>query len=229
MSGRVFVARHGETLLNALGRVQGWSDSPLTARGRAEAEVLGRALVAARARIGAARCADLGRHRETASAALAVAAPAVRARPDARWREFAFGAYEGSDGPRLWADLAQAHGMADAAALRATDLGVLEVLGALPVLGQHASVPVESVPEVQARALGGLDEAVDAASDLDVLIVTSGLTLLALLAALGIDTAAFEGGIGNGAVLTLVRDAGDGGWMLEPAGVPQAGASVSPA
>ena len=227
MSGRVFVARHGETLLNALGRVQGWSDSPLTTRGRAEAEVLGRALVAAGARIGAARCADLGRHRETALAALAVAAPAVRARPDARWREFAFGAYEGSDGPRLWADLAQAHGMADAA-LRASDLGVLDVLAALPVLGQHASVPVESVPEVQARALGGLHEAVAAASDLDVLIVTSGLTLLALLAALGIDTAAFEGGIGNGAVLTLVREAGDGGgWMLEPAGVPQAAASVS--
>ena len=120
--------------------------------------------------------------------------------------------------------------MADAAALRATDLDVLDVLGALPSLAQHPGVPAESVGEVQARALGGLDEAAAAASDADLLVVTSGLTLLALLAALGIDTDAFEGGIGNGAVVTLVRDPErGGGWMLEPAGVPQAGASVSPA
>ncbi|MBW9111224.1 histidine phosphatase family protein [Microbacterium ureisolvens] len=237
MTGRIFVARHGETLLNALGRVQGWSDAPLTARGRAEAESLGRTLIAAGARIRVARCADLGRHRETAAAALAVAAPEVVAEVDERWREFAFGAYEGARGERLWADLTQAHGRA-VAALRSAEVEVLDVLAALPALGAHAGVPVESVAEVRTRARAGFEAAVAApqaagavsGAACDVLIVTSGLTLLVLLSALAIDTSTFEGGIGNGAVVTLVRaaaDAGDAGrWTLAPAGAEWGAESV---
>ncbi len=230
MTGRVFVARHGESLLNAVGRVQGWSDAPLTARGRAEAQALGGALTAAGAVIGAASCADLGRHRETAALALAIVAPHVSARPDERWREIAFGAYEGARGRRLWTDLAQAHGMADAASLRAADVGVLEILEALPTIAAHAGAPVESVVQVQARALAALEDAAVASRSGDVLIVTSGLTLLALLAAVGIDTEPFEGGVGNGAYVTLVReDAGDRGqWVLaSPDATPESEAEAS--
>lgn len=39
-----FIVRHGETLLNQLGRAQGWSDSPLTEKGIADAKELGREL-----------------------------------------------------------------------------------------------------------------------------------------------------------------------------------------
>ena len=39
-----FLTRHGETFLNLLGRVQGWCDSPLTAKGKADARRLGTAL-----------------------------------------------------------------------------------------------------------------------------------------------------------------------------------------
>ena len=36
-----YVVRHGETLLNRLGRAQGWSDSPLTDNGKRTAAELG--------------------------------------------------------------------------------------------------------------------------------------------------------------------------------------------
>ena len=35
-----YVVRHGETLLNSLGRAQGWSDSPLTANGKKTAKLI---------------------------------------------------------------------------------------------------------------------------------------------------------------------------------------------
>ena len=39
-----YIVRHGQTLLNQLGRAQGWADSPLTASGKQAAKELGKAL-----------------------------------------------------------------------------------------------------------------------------------------------------------------------------------------
>jgi broad specificity phosphatase PhoE len=58
------LARHGETLFNVEGRWQGQSDSPLTARGLAQACELGRALKAEA--ITAVYSSDLGRAMQTA-------------------------------------------------------------------------------------------------------------------------------------------------------------------
>jgi probable phosphoglycerate mutase len=40
----IFLVRHGETEWNRARRYQGWSDSPLTARGIAQAEAIGQRL-----------------------------------------------------------------------------------------------------------------------------------------------------------------------------------------
>lgn len=204
MTGRVVVARHGETLLNALGRVQGWCDSPLTERGRAEAAALG----VSAGSIGAVFCADSGRHRETA----ALAVPGVPARIDERWRELAFGAYEGSSSTRLWRDLGRAR-RASAAAEPGVG-GVLESLAALPGLIDHGTLPIESAVVLRARVRRAFEEAAAEASRHDVLVVTSGLTMLALLAELGVSAARFDGGVGNGAAVALVRR--DGAWSVSP-------------
>ena len=62
----IYLIRHGETAFNAEGRFQGALDSPLTARGRAQAAAVGEAL----ARLVPAKtpmvCSPLGRARETA-------------------------------------------------------------------------------------------------------------------------------------------------------------------
>ena len=44
MSLEVYLVRHGKTVFNTTGRVQGWSDSPLMPEGVVVAEKLGRAL-----------------------------------------------------------------------------------------------------------------------------------------------------------------------------------------
>lgn len=206
MTGRVVVARHGETMLNVLARVQGWCDSPLTERGRAEAAALGAAVGG----VGAVFCADSGRHRETA----ALAVPGLAARPDGRWRELAFGAYEASSSARLWRDLRRARRTAGAPASDARD--VLVTLAALPGLVDHGSLPVETAAGLGARAREAFDEAASEASRHDVLVVTSGLTMLALLAELGVGAGRFDGGVGNGAFVALEPDGR--GWTAVPPG-----------
>src|ERR1700694_448973 len=92
----IFLVRHGETEWNRSRRYQGWSDSPLTARGLAQAEAIGRHLCshpdAAGATIiaspiaGAPRPADIPRH------CLGRREPL---RFDDRLRELSFGAWDG--------------------------------------------------------------------------------------------------------------------------------------
>lgn len=217
MTGRVFVARHGETVLNALGRVQGWCDSPLTAQGRLEAIALGRALANAGARISHAWSADGMRHRETAALALAGIAPQVEARHDARWREFAFGSAEGAEAGELWRDLVPGERNRDAASRRRSGAEVLEALQGLPAAARHPVAPVESLADVQARTRDAWEEVTSANGD--ALVVTSGLTLLALLGALRIDVSALDAGIANGAMLTLRRGDRAEEWLLDT-GVP---------
>jgi len=86
---RLTLARHGATEWNAAGRHQGWSDPPLSAEGRAQAEALrGRLAGESFDRVVAS---DLLRARETAR----IAVPGVEAATDRRWRELHFGAWEG--------------------------------------------------------------------------------------------------------------------------------------
>ena len=58
----ILLVRHGETEWNRARRYQGWSDSPLTARGVAQAEAIGHRLRtlpdAADAEIGRASCRE---------------------------------------------------------------------------------------------------------------------------------------------------------------------------
>src|SRR3954454_7751249 len=97
--GRYFIARHGETVFNAAGRIQGdHGHTPLTRAGFAQAEAMGEAL---RRRLGprppvALWASPSGRALQT----LAVIAEHLEldwhaARPDARLREIGMGAWTG--------------------------------------------------------------------------------------------------------------------------------------
>lgn len=95
----VFLFRHGETEWNAAGRIQGRLDSPLTARGRAQARAMGAALKA----IAGAACAEmllyaspLGRVRETVTLAAEAAGLDIAAcRFDATLAEITWGQWDG--------------------------------------------------------------------------------------------------------------------------------------
>jgi broad specificity phosphatase PhoE len=100
----LWLVRHGETVWNHEGRVQGWSDPLLSARGEAQAEKL-----APRLEHTFSAVYSSGSQRATETARLAL--PGVRLEPDARLRELYFGAWEG----RLWSEVADT----DAEALNA--------------------------------------------------------------------------------------------------------------
>jgi probable phosphoglycerate mutase len=92
----VYLVRHGETEWNLVRRYQGWGDSPLTERGLAQAEAVGRVL----AEISAATTAQiisspLGRARRTAEiigSALGNRAPILL---EERLKEISIGAWDG--------------------------------------------------------------------------------------------------------------------------------------
>jgi probable phosphoglycerate mutase len=84
----LWLVRHGETTASAGGRLAGWRDVPLTARGRDQARAL-RPVLEGRG-FASAWTSDLGRARETARLAWGEAAP------DRRLREVHFGDLEGT-------------------------------------------------------------------------------------------------------------------------------------
>lgn len=94
----IFLVRHGETEWNRARRYQGWSDSPLTAAGVAQAEALGRRLAllpeAAAAPITAS---PLGRAKRTAEIIAECLGGAAPLRFDDRLREISLGSWDGID------------------------------------------------------------------------------------------------------------------------------------
>ena len=110
-----FVVRHGKTLFNEMGKVQGWCDTPLTEDGVEVARALGRGL--ARIPFADAYSSDMGRAIQTLREVLAArseanpsAAQPRRHDPDERLREWCYGDLEGGTGAHLHDVLEQAFG-----------------------------------------------------------------------------------------------------------------------
>ena len=91
MTTRFIVVRHGETEWNVQQRIQGYGNSPLTARGLAQADAIGARLAAEP--FDALLSSDLGRALQTAGRIAARTGHAVI--PDPRLRERNFGVGEG--------------------------------------------------------------------------------------------------------------------------------------
>ena len=93
-TGRVLLVRHAESTWNAEGRIQGWSDAPLSPAGREQAAALADGLVAAGVAVGGVISSDLARAAETA----AIVGRRFGCPPpvlDARWREREIGWWSG--------------------------------------------------------------------------------------------------------------------------------------
>jgi broad specificity phosphatase PhoE len=99
----IFLVRHGETEWNRVRRYQGWGDSPLTARGVAQAEAIGRRLCTLREAEAAEIVASpIGRTRRTAEIIRGQITAgglgrAASLRFDERLREISIGAWDGLD------------------------------------------------------------------------------------------------------------------------------------
>ena len=108
LTSPLYLLRHGETAWNLERRMQGSKDSSLTARGRAQAAAMGRALAAELAREPGPTVflrSPLGRTRETASiVGRELGLDPSQWRDDPRLAELRYGAWEGS----TWAEI-EAH------------------------------------------------------------------------------------------------------------------------
>jgi broad specificity phosphatase PhoE len=94
----IFLVRHGETEWNRARRYQGWSDSPLTPEGIAQAEALGRCLAALPEAVAAEIVASpLGRARRTAEIMAECLGRREKLRVDDRLREISLGSWDGRD------------------------------------------------------------------------------------------------------------------------------------
>ena len=92
----IFLVRHGETEWNRARRYQGWSDSPLTPLGIAQAEAIGLCLGALPEAAGAAIVASpIGRARRTAEIIAECLQHPAPLRFDERLREISLGAWDG--------------------------------------------------------------------------------------------------------------------------------------
>lgn len=122
---RLYIARHGRTLFNAMGRVQGWSDTPLTEEGREGIKELGIGLKASGIDFKLAVTSDLGRTLETMAIIqdeMGIAG-LIPERQDKRIREWCFGAYEGMYDSDLYGGvLPHLNGVVDAKAMSYPDI-----------------------------------------------------------------------------------------------------------
>ncbi len=162
---RLLLVRHAETEWNRERRYQGWTDTPLSEGGHAQAAAAGRLL--ARERLGAVWSSPLRRARDTAAAI--AKAHSLTVRESAAFREMGFGDWEG---------------------LTVEDIG-----SRFPDLHRvwrespHLSVRegAESLEDVRRRALEGLADLRQAHDGETVCLVTHGVTARVLiLEALGL-------------------------------------------
>ncbi|WP_217180863.1 histidine phosphatase family protein [Streptomyces sp. AC495_CC817] len=197
---RIWMVRHGESLLNAAHRLQGWSDAPLTARGVEQASARAGDFARLGVRFDAVVSADGIRHRQTAR----VLAPEAERAEDEDWREICFGALEGAKVRKVSGMLARFRDTADP--MRE----VLLALAARDIGAEHPDVVVARASAALERAAGLGDE---------VLVVTSGITKMLLLGALGGDLSRVTGGPSNLSVSTL--DGAPGAWTVTRAVVDE--------
>lgn len=209
----IYLTRHGETMLNELDRVQGWSDSPLTDSGEADAEDLGKGLREENIDFAAAYSADTLRQYETADRALEAADIDLDITRDERLREMAFGPFEGAKNRTMWDKIARDKGYQDQKALdqHMDEVGFLNAVDSIPTVAGKTDLPVETCDQVGDRALDALRDIADDRRDGEgenVLVVSSGITILCLLDQLDADLKGIDG-IDNAAVTELRHENGD--------------------
>ncbi|PPL18678.1 histidine phosphatase family protein [Microterricola pindariensis] len=201
----IYLTRHGETWLNTTHRMQGWSDSPLTESGELDARHLGAGLAEAGVKFKSAYSADMVRHYETISLALDELKYKGEPVRDKGLREVAFGKFEGETQSATFAAVTPY--------LTGDDMDAF--LNAIVTANEGSGLTAETVDQLTARAMASLNTIAAAQAKQgggNVLVVSSGITIVAVLDALGADTSSLTEGIDNAAVSELSYK--NGAWTV---------------
>ena len=182
MALEVYLVRHGKTVFNTTGRLQGWSDSPLTQEGKQVAEALGRALKG-KVCFDAAFSSVSPRAVETAKLILAHQGQAhLPLQMIEELREYGFGSFEGEFVKTVHDMVARQRGFADieawlAAYHHAESHLLAESISALDPMG---------LAETEEQFFGRLRRGLTILTDIapkqgKVLLVSHGMTITGIL------------------------------------------------
>ncbi len=185
---RLRIVRHAQTEHNINHLMQGWSDSPITERGREQIEAVAERL--STERFDLAFSSDLQRTRTTAEGILARLDPRPPIRFDELLREWNFGSHEERPAADVWREVIVQHGFEvdrELSALRSIGeqvgwRGLFDTIAKLDASGQ-----AEQAAETVVRADAALERVVRAASavpgdgEAQVLVVSHGGFITSLL------------------------------------------------
>ena len=183
----LYIVRHGKTMLNTTDRVQGWADAPLTPAGEEVVEAAGRGM--ADIEFQSAYASSSGRAYQTAELILEQSEKSsdLTVVHDDRLREFNFGTYEGDLNETMWQDIADDKGVTLEEFMSAVDPKefadtVAKLDKARPE--SEGNWPAEDYDTIVARLDAGISEIAEteaAKGSGNVLIVSHGLSIMALL------------------------------------------------
>ena len=175
-----YFVRHGETYFNFYGRMQGWSNAPLTPKGIEDVKRSGKGL--ADVKFDAVYTSDLSRTIETANYLLGENnhKDGLELQPMKEFREVGFGYFEGLDSSKSW-NKAVDHIVIKHDLPVATEPGMVEVLDSFKEL--DPSKVAENYAEFWMRVESGLLEFLNrhAGTNEKILVVCHGLTIRNLL------------------------------------------------
>ncbi|MDR2121521.1 MAG: histidine phosphatase family protein [Flavobacteriaceae bacterium] len=190
MSSKIifYIVRHGKTILNTLGRVQGWSDSPLTEEGIKAAEYLGKGL--REIRFDSAYISDLRRTRQTVRVILEYQGQKnLSVVEEEGFREACFGSYESDFNRTMWREAALYLRYANGQDLlndvfnREKEITYEQVVDAIKILDQLGIA--ENFEQVKKRTQKALLQIADRESrfgeERNVLVVAHGMCITLML------------------------------------------------
>lgn len=186
-----YFMRHGQTYFNLYGRMQGWSNAPLTVEGIKDVHRSGKGL--ANIHFDAIYSSDLQRTIDTAKIVLSEnhLRDHLNIVPMKEFREVWFGSFEGLDASEVWPKVVQEsqliHGLPDG-----DDLEIRHILNTMKELDphQHAENYVEFWYRVESGLLTLLNK--HAGTGQNILVVCHGMTIRNLLHGLVADFAETE-------------------------------------
>lgn len=211
---RLYIARHGKTMFNTIGRAQGWSDSPLTEAGERGIHELGIGLREAGIQFQQAVSSDSGRTIQTMGIVLEELGLTgkIPYRYDKRIREWCFGSFDGAyDGELFLGVLPRVFRVDDFHHLSLMELaeGIVEV---------DTAGWAESWETLRDRILDGfttIAKDVESQGGGNAIVVSHGMTISTLIYL--IDPKAFkELVLDNGSVTVIEYE--DGQFKLEAVG-----------
>lgn len=211
---RLYIARHGKTMFNTLGRAQGWSDTPLTQEGERGVQELGIGLKKAGIDFDQAVSSDSGRAIQSMGIILEEMGLTgkIPYRYDKRIREWCFGSFDGAyDGDLFFGVLPRVFQIDDFRKLSLMEMaeGIVEV---------DTTGWAESWEKLSKRIKEGFEaiaKDLEAAGGGNAIVVSHGMTITTLIYL--IDPKAVEELVlDNGSVTVLAYE--DGVFTIEKIG-----------